>query len=116
MRSGSMATGGSADQAEGWSRQAEERERGLRGRGTPTSQPREVAVELELRDLRLVLLPLGALVADEPLEDVLAERLGHQLRLLHLVERLGERSRQDRDALGQALLLGELVQVGLGLG
>jgi len=35
----------------------------------------EVAVELELGDLGLVRAPLGPLVADEPLNDVGAERL-----------------------------------------
>ena len=54
----------------------------------------EVAVELELRDLGLVGLPLGPLVADEPLEDVLAERLGHELGALHLSDGFGQRRRQ----------------------
>ena len=36
------------------------------------SQQRQVAVELELADVSLVRRPLGPLVADEPLEDVLA--------------------------------------------
>src|SRR5687767_10266357 len=38
------------------------------------SEPRQVAVELELADLGLVVEPLVALVADEPLEHVLAQR------------------------------------------
>src|SRR5437868_13598976 len=50
----------------------------------PPLQDREIALDLERGDVRLVVVPLDALVADEPLEDVLAERLGHQFGLLHL--------------------------------
>ena len=39
----------------------------------------KVAVELELRDVALVIEPLGALVSQEPLEDVLAQRVSDQL-------------------------------------
>ena len=41
---------------------------------------RQVAVELELGDLGLVVDPLGPLVAQEPLEDVLAQALGAPAR------------------------------------
>ena len=61
--------------------------------GVRPTRLRQVAVELELGDLRLVVAPLGALVAQEPLEDVLAQRLGDELGPLHHVERLGERLR-----------------------
>ena len=43
---------------------------------------------LELGHLGLVVGPLGPLVADEPLEHVLPQRLGHELRSLHHVEAL----------------------------
>src|SRR5213078_3685905 len=71
-----------------------------------------VPVELELRDLRLVGEPFRPLVLDEPLEDVLAQRLGDELGRLHHVERLGQRSGEGFDAFGEPFLFGQLVQVG----
>src|SRR4051794_40536845 len=55
---------------------------GKRSRGSIASEDREVPLQLERGDLGLVGVPLDALVADEPLEDVLAERFGHELRRL----------------------------------
>ena len=48
----------------------------------------EVALELPARDLHAVLVPLRALGLEEPLEDVLAERLADDLVAFELVERL----------------------------
>ena len=48
------------------------------GAGAP-HRPRQVALELEPGDLAAVVVPLGALVAQEEVEDVLAEGLGDQL-------------------------------------
>ena len=46
---------------------------------TSAHSTEQVAVELERRDLAAVVEPLGPLVAQEEVEDVLAERLGDQL-------------------------------------
>jgi hypothetical protein len=46
----------------------------------------QVALELELCHLALVLAPFRALVAQEPLEDVLSEGLTDQIALLHCLE------------------------------
>src|SRR5215469_18971004 len=62
------------------------------------SQDREVALQLELGDLVAVLAPLLALVAQEEVEDMLAERLGHQLAALHDRDRLVQALRQGVDA------------------
>ena len=79
-----------------------------------TERP-QVAVVLERRDLRLVRPPLRPLVAEEPLEDVLAEGVEHELGALHHPQGVRERLRELLDAeLGQ-LLVGQLEQVGLGL-
>ena len=43
------------------------------------SQQRQVSVQFELADVSLVRRPLGPLVADEPLEDVLTEGLRDEL-------------------------------------
>ena len=98
--------------AAGRGRRAAAPSRGLTGPLTVA----QVAVELQRRDLRRVVGPLRALVADEVLEDVLAERLGDELGALHHVDGLGERLRQRVDALGRALLGGHLVDVVGGLG
>ena len=45
----------------------------------PRSQGGEVPVELPLIDLAAVVLPLGLLVAQEEVEDMLAQGLGHEL-------------------------------------
>src|SRR5690606_797839 len=54
--------------------------------GSMSSPDGEVALALERGHLALVVTPLGSLVPQEPLEDVLAERLAHEGRALHLVE------------------------------
>ena len=77
---------------------------------------REVAVELERRDLARVRGPLGPLVADEPLEDVLAERLGHELGPLHVVDGLVQAAGQRPDPLGGQLLGRQREEIGGGLG
>src|SRR5436305_5352370 len=81
-------------------------------RPSPRSQDREVALDLERGDVGLVRVPFGALVADEPLEDMLAQGLSDELGLFHLDDRLLEGPGQRRDALGQPLLGCHLVQVG----
>src|SRR5690606_3327270 len=58
------------------------------------SQRPQVSLALERRDVRLVRHPLAALVAQEPLEDVLTEGVAHERRLLHHGERVGQRCRQ----------------------
>src|SRR5262245_41364233 len=50
----------------------------------------KVAVPLVLSYLRPVVLPLGALVTQEEVEDVLAESLGDQLAVLHQRDRVGQ--------------------------
>src|SRR5215218_7899794 len=50
---------------------------------TGRSQRGQVAVQLERGDLTAVVEPLRPLVAQEEVEDVLAEGLGHQLAALH---------------------------------
>src|SRR5690606_8524875 len=69
----------------------------------PPSPGAQVALELETADVGAVVLPLGALVAQEPLEDVLPERLPDQLRSLHLVEGRGEVRRQQPPFLLRAV-------------
>src|SRR6478736_4004487 len=84
--------------------------------GRVRSEPRQVAVELEAADLVTVVEPLLALVAQEEVEDVLAEDVGDELALLHDLERPTERGRQRLDAHGPALGIGEAPDVVLGLG
>src|SRR5579859_4234877 len=76
------------------------------GYGRPTGQLLErgqIAVEFELGDLAAVLPPLLALVAQEEVEHVLAERLGDELAGLHHVARVGQALRQRCDAERPAL-------------
>src|ERR1700722_1686238 len=80
------------------------------------SQQGQIAVELELGHLGLVVVPLGPLVADEPFEDVLAERGGQQLGALHLVDSIVQAGRERLDALEGQFLVGEREEVGVGLG
>src|SRR6266508_4580142 len=81
----------------------------------PRLQQREVALALEGRDVALVRLPVPALVAQEVLEHVLAQRLGDQLGGLHGDERLVQVDRERLDAGGAPLRLGHLVDVVAGL-
>lgn len=53
------------------------------GDGRQLEHP-EIAVQLVLRDSRVVALPLGVFVADKPLGDVVAQYRSDDLRLLHL--------------------------------
>ena len=92
---------------------------GRRGpRGRSPAQRRhstgEVAVQLERRDLAAVVVPLGPLVAQEEVEDVLAERLGDQLAALHRPDRLGQAGRQRLDAERPPLAVGQRPDVVLG--
>src|SRR5882724_2122269 len=61
---------------------------------TRTSEGAQVPLPLVRGDFAPVLLPLGALVAQKEVEDVLAEHLGDQLGLAHHVDRLGQVFRQ----------------------
>src|SRR6478735_2167174 len=79
-------------------------------------QRSQVAVELPLRHLGAVLVPLGALELDIPREDVLPEGLLEQLRGGERLDRLAERSGQRLDALLDALLVREAVEVRRHLG
>src|SRR5690606_39172258 len=73
------------------------------------------ARQLVRRDLGPVVLPLLALVGEEVVEDVLAERVRDQLGGLHRTDGLLERARQRLDAERASLGLGELPVVCLGL-
>src|SRR5690625_3601809 len=68
------------------------------------SDARQQAAQLVRGDLGAVLVPLLALVAQEVLEGVLPEGLGHELGGLHEVQRLVETAGQRRDP--QRLALG----------
>src|SRR5262249_31467822 len=81
-----------------------------------SSENRQVAVQFERGDLTAVLPAFFPLVAQEEVKDMLAERLGHQLAVLHHVQRLVEAVRQRLDAEDAALALGERPHVVLGLG
>src|SRR3954447_12208674 len=72
--------------------------------GSIRSPDREVTSQLEGGDLGLVVRPLGPLVAQEPFEDVIAQRLADEVGALHGVERLRQRLRKRHDAGGGALL------------
>src|SRR5580704_9378632 len=74
-----------------------------RGSISGPSQQRQVTIKLELADLRLVLVPFGPLVADEPFEDVVAQCLGQQLGALHFVDGVMQAGGQRRNALGGQL-------------
>src|SRR6516164_4317661 len=83
--------------------------------GRPSSENRQVAVQFKRGDLMTIVPPFFPLVAQEEVEDVLAERLGHQLAVLHHVQRLVQALRQRLDAEDAALALGERPHVVLGL-
>src|SRR5581483_5321796 len=55
---------------------------------TGRSEHRQVAAQFVLGDLAAVLLPLLALVPQEEVEDVLPQRLGDQLAVLHRLDGL----------------------------
>src|SRR6476620_6063357 len=74
----------------------------------------EVAAPLVRGDLAPVLLPLTALVAQEEVEDVLAQDLGDQLGVLHHVNGLGEVLRQRGVSHRLALGVGQRPRVVLG--
>src|SRR5207342_2069611 len=57
----------------------------------------QIAVELPLRQLDPVVVPLLALDLDVALVDVIAERPLHQLRAGELLDRLAERARESDD-------------------
>ena len=84
-------------------------EQRFHGQQSPGGQ---VPGELERGDLGLVVGPLGSLVAQEPLEDVVAERFADQLRAFHGVERFGQRLGQVPHAGCGPLLGGELQERG----
>src|SRR5215472_14635399 len=67
------------------------------------SEHGEVAAQLVLGDLAAVLLPLLALVAQEEVEDVLPQRLGDELAVLHGLDGLVQILRQGPDAERAAL-------------
>ena len=79
------------------------------------SQDRQHHVPLVGGDLGAVLLPLGALVAQEEVVDVLAQRLGQQLGVLGDADRVAQVPGQRLDAERPALALGERPDVVLGL-
>src|SRR5215475_6513689 len=87
-----------------------------RRRVRPGLENRQVAVQFERGDLMTVVPPFFPLVAQEEVEDVLAERFGHQLAVLHHVQRLVQALRQRLDAENAALAFGERPYVVLGLG
>src|SRR5690242_10481966 len=58
----------------------------------------EVAIDLPRRDVTDVAVPLRALRCKKVVEDVIAERLAHQVAFLELIERFGEVPRQLVDA------------------
>src|SRR5690606_26712642 len=78
------------------------------------SEDGQVTPQLELGDRAAVVAPLRPLVAQEEVEDVLAERLGDQLAPLHDADRLVERLRQRLDAQRAPLGAGERPHVVLG--
>src|SRR6516165_6461506 len=82
----------------------------------PGSENRQVAVQFERGDLMTVVPPFFPLVAQEEVEDVLAERFGHQFAVLHHVQCLIQALRQRLDAEDASLALGEGPHVILGLG
>src|SRR5215510_5901608 len=65
-----------------------------------------VSVQFERGDLMTVVPPFFPLVAEEEVENVLAERLGHQFAVLHHVQRLVQALRQRLDAEDAALAFG----------
>src|SRR5687767_14801419 len=74
-------------------------------------EDRQVPVELPLRDLHAVVLPLLSLDLDVAVEDVLAERAQHELGLRGQLDRLAERLRQLLDAEPIPLLRTDVVEV-----
>src|SRR5260221_9555698 len=67
------------------------------------SEHRKVAVQLEPGDLAAVFVPFLALVAQEEVEDVLAEDLRNEVAALHHLDGLVEVGRQGLDAQCAAL-------------
>src|SRR5699024_1801372 len=63
----------------------------------------QVVAQLPRGDLRLVGMPFLPLIAQEELEDMLAEGFGHHLRTLHLPQRIIQVRRQIPKASGDAL-------------
>src|SRR5581483_7993167 len=80
------------------------------------SEDRKHPITLEGGHLATVVGPLGALVAQEEVEDVLTEGLRQQLGPLRDVDRVGQRPRQRVDPEAVSLLVGEGPDVVLGLG
>src|SRR5207248_4196181 len=77
----------------------------------PALQDAEVAVDLPLRELDAVLVPLLALQPHVRVVDVVAERAPHQVGAGELVDRLAERLREGDDPALATLLRGEVVEV-----
>src|SRR5664280_461320 len=73
----------------------------------------QVALDLPVRELDAVLVPLLALEADVVVEDMAPERLLYQAGVGHLLDRLAQRLRQRDDAALLALLGRQVVEVGL---
>src|SRR5690606_40593989 len=82
--------------------------------GTWGLEHRKHGVAFVRRDLAPEVVPLGALVSQEEVEDMLAERLRHKLRTLHLVDRLVQRRGQRIDAERRPLELRQRPYVVLG--
>src|SRR5271170_4033974 len=80
------------------------------------SEHRKVAVQLEPGDLAAVFVPFLALVAQEEVEDVLAEDLRDEVAALHDLDRLVKVGRQGLDAQGPALSGSEGPDIVLGAG
>src|SRR6266536_526125 len=78
------------------------------------SENGEVALQLVRGDLGPVVQPLGPLVAQEEVEDVLAEGLGDQLGVLHAAHRVGQVVRQVHVPHRPPLVLGEREHLVLG--
>src|SRR4029079_17265657 len=76
---------------------------GRRSRASGGLQDWEEFVEFEGGYLAAVVEPFGAFVAEEEVEDVLAEGFGDQFAVFHRADRLGEAARQRLDAEGLAL-------------
>src|SRR2546423_1227756 len=77
------------------------------------SENGQVLLELPLGELDSVLVPLGPLQLDVPVEDVRAERLANELRPGESVDGLPERLRQGDDSALLSLFGREVVEVRL---
>jgi hypothetical protein len=78
-------------------------------------EDREVALQLERRDVGLVGVPFLTFVAQQELQHVVAERRAEHIRALGEVDRLDQIPGQRQDAGHLALVLGHLVDVVRGL-